>query len=559
MKKSILQAVIAVFVGSAAISIMAKTTKADTQRNLFIFSQIYKELHSSYVDTLDANKNVRTAIDAMLGDIDPYTEYYTEDEQEKVNSISSGEYGGIGSVVMRRDSVVEFSAPRWGTPSRNSGIHHGDIILKIDNTPITKDVNIEDVSAQLRGQPGTDVTVTVRRPWTSSGTDSVFTLILTRQSIKIDPIPYYGRIKDAPGVGYINVSTFNENTVALFKKALENLRADGNLEGLVIDLRDNGGGILDGAVGLASFFVPRGTDIVTVKYRDVNNTKTYKTTTNPIEPTLPLVVLVNGNTASSSEIFSGAMQDLDRAVIVGERSYGKGLVQSVRTVPFNGLLKLTTGRYYIPSGRLVQAIDYSHRNPDGSVARIPDSLTNVFHTRAGREVRDGGGITPDVKVDLPNGNRLLYNIVSDHWVYDFANRMANNTVAPDAEIWQVTDSLFADFKAFINPDKFKYDRASDAGIKYMREAAKIEGYESPEVLAAIDTLEKLMKHDLQHDLEFNRKEIIQLLDQELSARWYDDGTVIRRSLNTDPYIKEAANILSDNRRYGVILSNKIDK
>lgn len=554
MKKTLSYALIAAVVAGCGIAANSKTTKADIQRNLMVFNEIYKELQTNYVDTLNAQKNIRVAINAMLGNIDPYTEFYTEDEQDKINSVSSGEYGGIGSVVMRRDSVVEFSSPRWGTPSRNVGIHHGDIVLKIDDTDITKDVNIEDVSSRLRGQPGTEVRVKVRRRWLPEGSDSILDFNIVRQSIKIEPVPYYGRLKDNESIGYINVTTFNENTASDFRKALENLRSAGNLKGLVIDLRDNGGGILDGAVALASNFVPRGTSIVTVRYRDPKSTKTYKTTTNPIEPDLPLVVLVNSNTASASEIFSGALQDLDRAVIVGERSYGKGLVQSVRPVPYNGLMKITTGRYYIPSGRLIQSIDYSHRNPDGTVARTPDSLTNVFHTRVGREVRDGGGITPDVKVKLPDGNRLLYNIVADNWVYDFANRTANNMAAPDADTWQVSDSLFTAFKSFIDPARFKYDRASDAGIKYMRDAARIEGYESPEVLAAIDSLERLMKHDLQHDLDFNRKEIEEYLDNELSTRWYDDATVIRRSLRDDPYIREAVNVLADPRQYGVLLS-----
>ncbi|MGM9826970.1 MAG: S41 family peptidase [Muribaculaceae bacterium] len=554
MKKTLSYALIATVIAGCGIAANSKTTKADIQRNLMVFNEIYKELQTNYVDTLNAQKNIRVAIDAMLGNIDPYTEFYTEDEQDKINSVSSGEYGGIGSVVMRRDSVVEFSSPRWGTPSRNVGIHHGDIVLKIDDTDITKDVNIEDVSSRLRGQPGTEVRVKVRRRWLPEGSDSILDFNIVRQSIKIEPVPYYGRLKDNESIGYINVTTFNENTASDFRKALENLRSAGNLKGLVIDLRDNGGGILDGAVALASNFVPRGTSIVTVRYRDPKSTKTYKTTTNPIEPDLPMVVLVNSNTASASEIFSGALQDLDRAVIVGERSYGKGLVQSVRPVPYNGLMKITTGRYYIPSGRLIQSIDYSHRNPDGTVARTPDSLTNVFHTRVGREVRDGGGITPDVKVKLPDGNRLLYNIVADNWVYDFANRTANNMAAPDADTWQVSDSLFTAFKSFIDPARFKYDRASDAGIKYMRDAARIEGYESPEVLAAIDSLERLMKHDLQHDLDFNRKEIEEYLDNELSTRWYDDATVIRRSLRDDPYIREAVNVLADLRQYGVLLS-----
>ncbi len=555
MKKSqiCVLAALTALAGGGAMT-FAKTGKADIQRGLTTFNEIYKELNTSYVDTLDAKKNIRMAIDAMLGNIDPYTEYYSEEEQDEINSVSSGEYGGIGSTVMRRDTVVEFSEPRWGTPARKTGIRHGDILLEIDGTAITKDMKITDVSSRLRGQPGTDVKVKVRRRWLPAGSDSIFDYTITRQSIKIDPVPYSGFLPGTDGIGYISVSTFNENTASDFRKALDRMRNTGNLKSLVIDLRNNGGGILDGAVALASNFVPRGTDIVTVRYRDPKASKTYKTTTNPVDTQLPLVVLVNDNTASASEIFSGAMQDLDRAVIVGERSFGKGLVQSVRPLPYNALMKVTTGRYYIPSGRLIQAIDYSHRNPDGTVARTPDSLTNVFHTRIGREVRDGGGITPDVKVTLPEGNRLLYNIVADNWVYDFSNKVANNTTAPDPEGFQVSDTLFAQFKAFIDPARFKYDRASDAGIKYMRDAARIEGYENPAVLAAIDTLEKLMKHDLQHDLDFNSKDIRRYLREELSSRWWDDATVARLGLDDDLYIREAVNVLSDPRQYGAFLA-----
>jgi carboxyl-terminal processing protease len=531
----------------------ARSTKTDVARNLTIFNEIYKELQTNYVDTLDATKTMRTAIDALLGQTDPYTEYYSATEQDKVTSVASGEYAGIGSYIMKRDTSVVLSEPQWGSPARKAGVHHGDILLAIDGERLDRTFTTEQASARLKGQPGTEVSITVRRPWTVSG-DSILNFTITRGTITIDPIPYYGYIGD--GVGYIGISTFNEKTASQFRNALNELRRNPEFKSLIIDLRENGGGLLESAVQVASNFVPKGTTIVSGRYRDQKQEKIYKTTQNPIDTKLPIAVLVNDGTASASEILSGSLQDLDRAVIVGERTYGKGLIQSVRPIPYEGYLKITTGRYYIPSGRLIQAIDYSHRNADGTVARIPDSLTNEYLTRAGRVVRDGGGITPDVTVELPEGNRLLYNIVSDFWSYDFANKVANRTTTvPNVDTWTVTDTLFNEFKAFIDPTRFKYDRATENGMKYLREAAEKEGYMNDEVKAQINVLDSLMHHDLNRDLDYNRKEIVDMLDNEISQRWYSNADLVRRQINgDDKYIKEAKLVLTDQRRYGVILT-----
>ena len=531
----------------------ARTTKTDIARNLTIFNDIYKQLQLNYVDTLDAAKTMRTAIDALLGQIDPYTEYYSEEQQDKITSVSSGEYGGIGSYIMKRDSLIVLSEPQWDSPARRAGVRHGDILLAIDNDTVTPQFTTEMASSRLKGQPGTELTIKVRRPWLPADSDSILTFNITRGTININPIPYYGMLDN--GVGYISVITFNEKTAGDFRNALTELRRNPDFKSLIIDLRSNGGGLLESAVQIAANFVPRGTEIVNTRGRDQRRAKTYKTTSNPIDVNLPIAVLIDDNTASAAEILSGALQDLDRAVVVGERSYGKGLVQSVLPTPYNGIMKVTTQRYYIPSGRLIQAIDYSHRNPDGSVARIPDSLTNEFKTRVGRIVRDGGGITPDVKIESPEINRLLYNIVADMWAYDFANRTANNTsVVPDPDTWQVDDSLFNDFKRFIDPARFKYDRATESGIKYLRDAAKVEGYLNDEVSAQLDSLERLMKHDLQRDLDFNRDKIVAILDDEFGSRWFSIADNVRRSLKDDRYIDEAVLILTDPRRYGVILS-----
>ena len=556
MKKFAFSVLFAAAALVVALSVSAKSTKTDISRNLSIFSQVYKELQTSYVDTIDATKTMRTAIDALLGQIDPYTEYYSADEQDQLTSVSSGQYAGIGSYIMKRDSAIVLSEPQWNSPARKAGVRHGDVLLSINGKTLPKTFTTAEASAQLKGQAGTDVTITVRRPWMPQGADSILTFTITRGTINIDPVPYSGVV--APNIGYINISTFSEKTAGDFLSALNRLRAENpQLKGLVIDLRDNGGGLQQSAVEIASYFLPRGTEIVTTRGRDARTTKTYKTTHNPVAPDLPLAVIVNGNTASASEILSGSLQDLDRAVIIGQRSYGKGLVQNPRPLPYNAMMKVTTGRYYLPTGRLIQAIDYTHRNAEGEATRIPDSLTTVFHTRAGREVRDGGGITPDIAVELPESNRLLYTIMSELWAYDFANKYANNLAqAPSPDTWQVDDSVFNQFKRFIDPARFKYDRATEAGIKYLRDAARIEGYMSDSVDSAITHLENMMKHNLERDLDFNRKAISTILNSEMGNRWFSNADLIRRTLPDDKELKEAVNVLNDPRQYGVILSPK---
>jgi carboxyl-terminal processing protease len=543
--------------GCAALLCMAPaqhartaSNKTEVMRNLSVFNAIYKEVQTNYVDTVDATKSMRTAIDAMLQSFDPYTEYFPADEQDDLLSISSGEFGGIGSIIMRRSSSeVIMSQPKWDSPARKAGVRHGDIILAVDGKTVTPEMSLTDVTKMLRGQAGTHVKVDVRRPYSA---DSLLTFDITRGSIKVDPLPYYGIFDD--GVGYIKLTTFNENSAKAVKSAITDMQHSGKLKGLIIDLRSNGGGLLESAVQIASNFVPKGTEIVSIKGRLKENMKTYKTTTAPIAQNLPLAIIIDDNTASASEILSGSLQDLDRAVILGERSYGKGLVQNTRPLPSDGLLKITTARYYIPSGRLIQAIDYSHRNPDGSVARIPDSLTNVYHTAAGREVRDGGGITPDIKLEDSVGNRLMYNIASDLWAYDYATRFASTASSiGDADKFEVSDSIFNDFKGFIDPNKFKYDKMCETGLDYLRNAAKVEGYMTDSVAVQFDILAGLLKHNLDHDLEFNKKDIVDMLDYEITDRYFSESDMVKRSVRKDEKVKAAREVLLDAARYRAIL------
>lgn len=527
----------------------ARSPKEAMTRNLDIFTALYKSLQTTYVDTIDADKSMRTAIDAMLSDIDPYTEYFPEDERDELLSISTGEFGGIGAYIQQNkagNTVV--SLPQPGTPAERAGLKAGDIFITVDGDTVLT-LGSDKVRERLRGQAGTDLTVRVRRPYAA---DSILDITLTRAKIDINPVPFYGMTADS--VGYIQLTTFNEKSVPAVSAAIRDLTGR-NARALILDLRGNGGGIMEGAVDLVGLFVPKGTEVLRTRGRDNASERIYKTSTRPLAPEIPLAVLIDGGSASSSEITAGALQDLDRAVIIGSRSYGKGLVQSSRLLPYGGVLKVTVAKYYIPSGRLIQAIDYSRRNPDGSVARTPDSLTNVFHTRAGRPVRDGGGITPDSVIPYPEVNRLTYNIVRDQIDFDFATRYAatHKTVAPPSE-FVVDDSIFNEFKAFINPETLQYDKVCETIADNLEEAARVEGYLNDEVEAQIKSLKSLLRHDLDHDLDFRRESISDYLGAEILERYYSTAGAAEYNMRRDPEIAAAAAIITDPELTARILS-----
>lgn len=537
--------------GTGNFGAAREPNKNAMSNNMYLFNQIFKEVQAGYVDSLDADALTRRAIDAMLSGIDPYTEYYPPEEVEDLTTISSGTYGGIGSIISTRDGRVYISHPTWGTPSRMAGLRHGDVILEINGEAVDSGMPVDKVSRRLRGQAGSTVTVKVRRPWVE--TDSILTFDLVRRNIEVNPLPYFG--VDSAGVGYIRLTTFNNKSAGAVRDALSAMKREGRLRGLILDLRGNGGGLLESAVQIVGLFVPKGTEVVRMRGSEDSGEKIYKTTRKPLDTEVPLVVMIDETTASSSEIVAGALQDLDRAVIVGSRSYGKGLVQSSRPLFNNGMVKITTARYFIPSGRLIQAIDYRHRDSHGNPARIPDSLTKVWYTAAGRPVRDGGGITPDVAVADTAMNRLLYNVISDMWAYDFANRFRARHDSISAD-WSVDDSVFADFKAFIDPARFKYDRMSEMGIDYLRDAARLEGYLNDSVEAQIERLAAMMRHDLQRDLDFNRDELIEIIDSEISERYFDDGLIVKRSLRYDLEADTARAVVLDPVRYRALLTPK---
>lgn len=527
----------------------SKNEKAAIMRNLDIFNSIYKELQVFYVDSIDAEKSINTAIGAMLNDIDPYTEYIPAKDQDSFLSMTSGEYGGIGSYITERNGKVYISEPFENSPAHKAGLRAGDHIVKINNDT-TAGWTSSKVSENLKGQAGTSLRIEVKRPYV---VDSMLTFDIVREKIQVSAVPYYGVIKD--NIGYIYLTSFTETAAKEVRDALIDLKKDPRVKSIILDLRGNGGGLLESAVKIVGLFVPKNTEVLRTRGKGHLSEKVYKTTSKPVDTEIPLAVFIDGSSASSSEITAGALQDLDRAVIIGSRSYGKGLVQSTRQLPYDGLLKVTIAKYYIPSGRLIQAIDYSHRNPDGSVARIPDSLTNLFKTKHGREVRDGGGITPDVKIEWDKMNRLTYNIIRDLWAFNYANRFYATTPSiASAEEFVITDSIFNDFKKFIDPDKFQYDKVCETMLGELRKTAEAEGYMNDETKAQFDALEGLLRHNLDKDLDNNRKAINEILSDEIVGRYYYQKGQVIDNLKYDEALDRAAAILNDPQAYRKILS-----
>ncbi len=553
MKKIVYTALAILFV-SVCANAVTRSKKNEISKNLDIFNALFKEMQTFYVDTINAEDAIETAIGGMLSKLDPYTEYMPKKKQEEFHELMSGEYGGIGSYIMQRNGDVYISGPQEGTPAAKAGLKPGDKIVTIDNDTVLG-MSHDKVSDKLKGQPGSTVRISVCRPFVK---DSMLTFDVVREKIQMPSVQYAGVVNG--NIGYIYLTSFTEKSPQEVRDALLEFKKNPDVKGVVLDLRNNPGGALESAVKIVSNFVPKGTEVLRTRGKGVLNEQVYKTTSGPIMPDMPLAVLIDQGSASSSEITAGALQDLDRAVIIGNRSFGKGLVQTTRQLPYEGLLKVTMARYYIPSGRLIQAIDYSHRNPDGSVSRIPDSLTNVFSTAGGRVVRDGGGITPDVEVKYPEMSRITFNIMRDNWAFDYANKFASEhpTIAsPDK--FEITDSIYEDFKKFINPEKFNYDKVCETILNQLREAAKIEGYMNDSVEAQFTVLEGMLKHPLEKDLDTHREAISPYLLQEIVERYYYQKGMNIAQLRKDPGFDEAEKILLDPAEYRKILSPKPTK
>lgn len=540
---------------SGSLSAKAPSSKTDISQSLDIFTSLFKEVQMNYVDTLDARKSINTAILYMLDEIDPYTVYYSADDADDLAQLSTGEYGGVGSVINKgRDGLVRFSEPYADTPSWKAGVRAGDVILQIDTTEITKDFTVAQVSERLRGTAGTTLKVKVKRPY---ATDSILTFDIVREKIHNPEVPYYGAVGPDGKTGYILLDSFTEKAPEAVAEALKNLMDNHGITSLVLDLRSNPGGLLESAAEIVGLFVDKGTEVVRTRGRDVSTERIYRTTRKPMAPDLPLAVLIDGASASSAEIVAGALQDLDRAVIIGQRSFGKGLVQSSRPLPYDGAVKITVAKYYIPSGRLIQAIDYSRRNADGSVARTPDSLTTVYRTLHGREVRDGGGITPDRPLELKQGSTLLYTVQAEGWDIDYANKFAaEHPSIGEPENFTVSDEMLTDFKDFLVDNGFKFDKPYEELLKSLRKALTMDHFMNDEVEAGIKGLEQSLQRNLGDLIQSQSADVSTVLINAIVPRYGFRRAALAAILPGDEYVEEAIKILNNPAEYKSILNRK---
>ena len=522
--------------------------KFQLSRQISIINSIIKDLNLFYVDSIMPEILINKSIDAMLSNLDPYTLYYPANKADELKMMTTGKYAGIGSVIRFHTDkkTTVLSEPYEGMPAQKAGLKAGDAIISIDGIDV-KGMSTDSVSDKLRGEPGTTLTIEYERPG-KKGTSKVK---LQRESIALPAIPYYGLQKNS--VGYIQLNSFTDGCAKDMRRAIIDLKKQG-ATAFIIDLRSNGGGLLNEAVDIVNLFVPKDKIIVTTKGKIKQSNEVYKTQKAPIDTTSPIAILVDGQTASASEIVAGALQDLDRAVIIGSRTFGKGLVQSTREVTGGGYLKITTAKYYTPSGRCVQALDYSHVIDQGKTSRIPDSLTNVFYTEAGREVRDGGGVRPDIEPKSEELSTLLFYLMQDMAVFDYATEYAikNSTIAP-ADTFELSDEDYEEFKRLLKSRNFSYDLISVKVLKDLKQAVEFEGFSSI-VKEEIESLERKLQTNLDHSLTHFEKEIRKIIADEIIHRYYGQKGRIIYNLREDTDIEEAFKILENEKEYRNILS-----
>ncbi len=507
-------------------------------KNLDIYYTLFNELNTFYVDEIDPDKLIKTSINQMLVSLDPYTNYIPEEDMEEFRLNTTGEYAGIGAVISKQNGQIVISEPYEGYPAQKNGIKAGDIILEVAGKS-TENMTTEDVSNLLKGPARMPVTVKLKRP----GEKKPFEVEIIREKISLDAVPYYGMLDET--TGYIRLSNFTPGCSGEVRKAYQELKAQYQPTSLVLDLRSNPGGLLMEAVRIMNLFVPAGEVIVRTKGKVKQWDHTYRASDPPLDTTIHLAVLVNRNSASASEIIAGAMQDLDRGLVFGTKTFGKGLVQTTRDLSYNSKLKVTTAKYYIPSGRCIQVLDYSHRNEDGSVGSLPDSLISEYTTKNGRIVYDGGGVAPDVPVEPQQLSTLSYELVRRFLIFDYATWYANNhkTIASPEE-FRITDDIYSGFIAFVKEHNFDYESQSQKAIRELMETATKEKYYDS-AIEEFKALETKLTPELETDLRRFRPEISELLEDEIVSRYYYQKGAIRAAIDEDRVIEKAREVLNN--------------
>lgn len=536
---------------AAALFIQSKPADSyfEISKNLDIYTTIFKELNTFYVDPIEPGKLVKTGVDAMLQELDPYTNYITESDIEEYQFQTTGKYGGIGATMRKKDEQITVGDVYENSPAQKAGLHPGDVVLDIDNKPL-KGKSIDDISLLLKGSPGTQLSMKVKDAYT--GVESV--KMLTRGEIELSSVPYAGLMGSNKNIAYVRLTQFTPGCSRLVKNALDSMKkVEPNLAGVVVDVRNNPGGLLDEAVNICNLFVDRGQLVVSTKGKMKEWDKDFNTSGAAWDTKIPVAVLINGSSASASEIVSGTLQDLDRAVVIGERSYGKGLVQVTRSLGYNAKLKLTTAKYYTPSGRCIQMLDYSNRGADGRVSKIADSLKQTFTTKNGRKVQSGGGVDPDVKIEDDPVSKLAITLYIKNYFFDYATQYAkqHKTIAAPGT-FGLTKDEFNDFVKWLDNKDYSYKTETEIALDSLKAVATREKYFDA-VKADYASLEAKVSHDKKQDLLKHQQEITEMLESEIVSRYYFLRGRIANNLKTDPDLKKATELIYTPAQYQALL------
>ncbi len=547
MKKIVLSFFLVVFFGVSLNAQPKEEKYFSINKNLSVFNSILRELNTYYVDTLNYDKLVGTGINSMLSSLDPYTIYMPEEMNDEIKMMTTGEYAGIGALIMQKDGNVIISEPYEGMPAQKNDLRAGDVILEVDGVS-AKGKTTSQVSEMLKGKNGTQIVIKIDR----LNEKKPITKKFLRENIQFNPIVYHTVLEN--NIGYVMLSDFTDKAAIELKSAVTEMVETSGIKSLVIDIRSNTGGIVDEAVAIMGYFVPKGTPIVSTKGRSRESDRTYRTPSDPIFPDMKVAVMVNRGSASASEILAGAMQDLDRGVVVGERTFGKGLVQSIRPVGFGGHVKITLAKYYTPSGRCVQALDYSHRNEDGSVGRVPDSLVTAFKTTNGRTVYDGGGVLPDTLTTDSRKLNIAYYIFAQNHFFDFATRYyQKNKKIASPENFKLTDAEFEEFVDYLlNEKKFTYTTQTETYYNQLLEVAEYEGFDES-AKAEFNALKAKLIPNVEQNIRDSRKEIEELLSVEIMQRYYFQKGQVQYMLKDDKELKVALDLLKDDKKYNKVL------